>query len=395
MSDIFSATDSLKGYIYQIRYALLIALQEDINEIAIEKFDDVSIEDINDNMKMYQLKHHKEGNLTDSSPDLWKTIRIWSKKINDGDVDISESEIRYFIITTQNAKEGSIAYRLTRRGTKDLENTRIEDIVKTLDDISNKSKNKENESSYVEYNKLSMEDKKSLVQRIEVIDDEPTINEIDKKIIRELRYSCSRSQTESFFNRLESWWYKQTIEHLLTPNLEPIKKDLILDKIDDLREQFSADNLPIDFAEDINIDTKYYQEYNFVKQIKIIRTTRSSRIVNAINDFYKAYHQRATWGKENLVSVEELYRYERMLCSEWERAVDAIMDEKTEYEDAARCGRRIYNWMEIDAKIHLREKCIEPYVMRGSYHMLANDLKVGWHPDFELLLREIEEGELA
>ena len=44
-------------------------------------------------------------------------------------------------------------------------------------------------------------------------------------------------------------------------------------------------------------------------------------------------------------------------------------------------GRRLFS--EIEKKdIRIRPKCQEAFVMRGSYHMLANQLKVGWHIDF-------------
>ena len=42
-----------------------------------------------------------------------------------------------------------------------------------------------------------------------------------------------------------------------------------------------------------------------------------------------------------------------------------------------------YPAAEIEKKdIRIRPKCQEAFVMRGSYHMLANQLKVGWHIDF-------------
>ena len=43
----------------------------------------------------------------------------------------------------------------------------------------------------------------------------------------------------------------------------------------------------------------------------------------------------------------------------------------------------VVKFSEIEKKdIRIRPKCQEAFVMRGSYHMLANQLKVGWHIDF-------------
>lgn len=45
-------------------------------------------------------------------------------------------------------------------------------------------------------------------------------------------------------------------------------------------------------------------------------------------------------------------------------------------------GRSLYNWVDTQAEIRIRPKVTEPYVMRGSYHILANQLRVGWHAEF-------------
>lgn len=49
-------------------------------------------------------------------------------------------------------------------------------------------------------------------------------------------------------------------------------------------------------------------------------------------------------------------------------------------EEKAKAGRKLLS--DIEKDIRIRPKCEEAFVMRGSYHMLANKLKVGWHVDF-------------
>ena len=84
--------------------------------------------------------------------------------------------------------------------------------------------------------------------------------------------------------------------------------------------------------------------------------------------------------------VNELEKYEQRLIDEWEHAFAAMEDDLAEYsgvteEEKIKEGRRLFS--EIEKKdIRIRPKCQEAFVMRGSYHMLANQLKVGWHIDF-------------
>ena len=69
------ASEQMIGYLYQVRYALALLLDDDNSnsQISIEKFDDVALIDGNVPKELVQLKHNvnKAGNLTDKSTDLW------------------------------------------------------------------------------------------------------------------------------------------------------------------------------------------------------------------------------------------------------------------------------------------------------------------------------------
>ena len=51
-------------------------------------------------------------------------------------------------------------------------------------------------------------------------------------------------------------------------------------------------------------------------------------------------------------------------------------------------GRQLFSNME-DKDIRIRPKCQEAFIMRGSYHILANQLKIGWHVDFFERLKQL------
>ena len=80
----FSAVDATLGYLYQVRSALLWALRRQKSEpdflVSVETLDDVAFETAGgDPTDLLQTKHHRKGSasLTDASPYLWKTLRIW------------------------------------------------------------------------------------------------------------------------------------------------------------------------------------------------------------------------------------------------------------------------------------------------------------------------------
>ena len=114
----FDATPSALGYIYQVRYALLLALKKisEVNDpddcfISIEKLDDIAFEEKGDPVELLQAKYHgSPGNLTDRSADLWKTVRVWSEMIVNKKTAFEEAT--FTLLTTESAMPGSIASNL-------------------------------------------------------------------------------------------------------------------------------------------------------------------------------------------------------------------------------------------------------------------------------------------
>jgi hypothetical protein len=51
--------------------------------------------------------------------------------------------------------------------------------------------------------------------------------------------------------------------------------------------------------------------------------------------------------------------------------------------DRIASGQKVYQWAEAEAHIPIRPSCQDRFITRGSYQMLANRLRVGWHPEFE------------
>lgn len=99
----YSAAPSVLGYFYQCRYALFDALcrlrEGESFCVSIETLDDVVFEMDGSAIRVLQTKHHikAQPNLTDSSADLWKTLRIWIEGQVNGSIP---SNAKFFLITT-------------------------------------------------------------------------------------------------------------------------------------------------------------------------------------------------------------------------------------------------------------------------------------------------------
>ena len=129
----------------------------------------------------------------------------------------------------------------------------------------------------------------------------------------------------------------------------------------------------------------------FVRQLREIGLS-SGRIESAILDYYLAFEQRSSWAHENLLISGEVEEYEDRLTDEWSRYKDVVFEtlQPDDTDEALRrAGANLYNWAQFETgkseSLRIRARVTEPYVLRGSFHILA-DIKpkprVYWHPRF-------------
>lgn len=106
------------------------------------------------------------------------------------------------------------------------------------------------------------------------------------------------------------------------------------------------------------------------------------RLNIAIRDYYRAFSQRANWIRDDLLYINELEKYEQQLIDEWEHHFASMEDElsilgtQATEEAKVKYGKTLFKEIE-SGDIRIRPKVQNPFIMRGSYHILANQLKIG------------------
>jgi hypothetical protein len=384
----FSANAASLGYFYQACFALLKLLQADPDaEMSLERFDDVAFEEAGTPTQLLQTKHHitHTASLSDSRTDLWKTLRVWSESVLTG--LCRPEETIFTLITTGRASQDSAASLLRP------ENRDVERALEILSNIVAVSESQTNKSAYEAFKRLSNEQRRALVSRVTIFDSSPNITDVRGQIIKELRLTVRPKFLTLVCERVEGWWFDRVIKHLTEDSRSPILAKELHDQVHDIQEQYFEESLPIEFLEMIGPDEDDLDQADrvFVQQLRLVMV-QEPRIRFAINNYYRAFEQRAKWIREDLLHVGELDRYETRLIEEW-RIRYEIMRENFGEELAEvhmqDDGRALYNWVETQAEIRIRPKVTEPYVMRGSYHILANQLRVGWHAEFLTRLSRI------
>ena len=390
-TDKYSAGEQGLGYIYQGRLALYQMLQlPESTTVFLEKDDDVDFEDGNGGKSLASLKHKVEGErLNDLSTDFWKSVRIWLDRYKRD--DRAKSSLRFFLFTT--GKVGANSF-LTRFLADFVGNGEDDKTPRELaDDALAKSKSTSIVAIAHDFNELSNAEKEDFLARIEIFDGSPRIGDIPKLVKEGPMRIVRPANRDAVFERLEGWWNDQVIRLLTGARTAGIPGDEISEKMFSLSEEYKSDNLPITFlgkepTEGIDTDN---DPRSFVWQLREIGISKD-RIHSAILDFYRAFEQRSEWARENLLVPGELDRYEDRLVDEWRRFKDVVfeeLDENGAEHTLERAGKDLYKWADLESgKIHslrIRERVTEPYVTRGSFHILANATpapRIYWHPRF-------------
>jgi len=384
----FSAPSQALGYLYQAIYALYLILDKsEDTEIKIEGLDDIDFQQKGSPAELLQLKHHTahQASLSDSSPDLWKSIRIWSSHLLDGNIAMPETILT--LVTTAKAPENSVAALLRPNCLRDSELA-----CKKLKEIAEESENKKLIPAFTTFQSLSPQQKQALSNAIFILDGSPDISDAGNLIREKLKFSTRREHREGLYERLQGWWFEKVIRHLKNKSVQSISGFEVADKIFFIADQFKSDALPLDFLQAEPSVEYAWDNRQFVLQLKAI-SVQSRRIQKAILDYYRAFEQRSRWAREELLFDDELEIYEQKLIDAWERYYDRLCDEyllehdipinQAHEKEQIRFGHSVFGWME-ENEIPIRPQVTEAYVMQGSYHILADHENpcIHWHPAF-------------
>ena len=157
------ASEQMLGYLYQVRYALALLLGNDNSDcqISLEKFDDVAFGEDDIPIQLIQLKHHiqHQGNLTDASTDMWRTLKVWLDVISESPDILNGTS--FLIITTAAAPVDSAAFLL-----KNDNNRNPDAAYEKLKLVCSTSTNQAHKEYYAAFMGTSKNTVKQLIRQI-------------------------------------------------------------------------------------------------------------------------------------------------------------------------------------------------------------------------------------
>lgn len=383
----FSAKEPALGYFYQIRYALYLLLKksrENTNScLRIECLDDIEVDEV-DKSNLFQTKLHlkAQADLTDRSIDFWKTIRVWSDNITKSLIDVNNTT--FTLITTSTVSESSFIFKI--KNGEDLD-----DVLKSMLEICDETSNLSNLDAYTAFKALDTSQQQSMLTNMHIVDSSLSIDETSSVIKKELIFSTLPDNLDAFLQRLEGWWFQQSILHLCN-SIDSISSISLITKVADIRDSFQKDNLPDDFPDPIETsdsDVFNYSEEIFVKQLGLI-DIKSNALRTAISNYRTTFEQRSKWIKDNLTDISEFEKFDKLLQRYWNEIFSLIRDDSEGATDLelSKMGRDFYiqYFVRSVPPYRIRDRFQSDFFTRGSCHILSNEKKIGWHPKFDELL---------
>jgi hypothetical protein len=360
--------------------------------VSIESLDDISFaKDEGDGLltpiDVRQLKHHlsRQGGLGNRSADIWKTLRVWADAIISKRLDPTRALL--FLVTTSTATKIHAVFNLSpKTPTRDPEKARIQ-----LEAAGAASSDKNIQAAFQEFSKVSERRRKQLFAAIHLLDGSSDVRQLRSDIESEVRLLTDPQHRVVFTDALEGWWFRLVVESLMARSRRGVRIQQVEMQVRELSEQFRRGNLPDELATAIVPDSekKDGDTRMFVKQLRLIGLS-DRRIGTAQEDHYRAYEQRSRWLRKDLLGMNEIPQLERRLCDEWERRFDIMLEgiaPGQDENDLRRSGQALFQWVELDAPqnptLFVRPEFRSPYMTRGSFHMLADKKRVGWHPDYD------------
>ncbi|PIT45104.1 ABC-three component system protein [Snodgrassella alvi] len=397
----------LIGFDYQFYYFTLLALQLKKDEsIGYEDKDDVQLDKGDGSTILFQLKHSsqrkKNGeiiNLSSLDDDLWHTLYNWAKQVKSTKNFLDKHH--FVLVSNKNHTDNQFISLYD-----DFNNDNDLDNVKNRLSLILSSTNSKTISKKIEEVISLNDDKLSLfLKNMKIfLNKDDIVTEIKRSLYD--NFHIPEQFIDRFFNDL----YAQ----LKIASYEAIKseKKYILTKNEFAKIYNSCFNatvnktrLPIRTFEEITPPANL-EQLNFARQLIDIRAVMSDsqrkdkRLIRYCIEMLKADKYIKYWLKETAITSVDLKSYEKDCYDRWNNIFDSVY---------RKIENKLYSGVKID---ELEEEIIENSIQvvdkvreinssmpdygsqlgiefnNGFFWLLSNELKIGWHYDWERMYKK-------
>lgn len=383
--------DKVYAFMIQSHHMLYELLNcKDGDSVSVEVFDDVGVEHEDGSKDAIQLKSalSNRNPVSNKAADLWKTMYNWLISVEAGVFD--PGKVKFILFLNVN-KQGTIVngFHLAERYDEAVlawKNARREfyDEKGILKEIGEEYK------KYIEYFFVQdrMEMACKIIQNFEL---KKCIDNYTLTVRKEFDKSGIPADIiEPIYMGIIGW-----IDLNVTKMVE--NNEAIIISFENYQVQLRA--LYRDYNQKhslmphsvkpskFEIQNELQQQRTYITQLEIIDCDYTEKI-EAINDFIRASIDRTIWADNGDISFLSMQSYEETLKRSWNLERKMIMIEKKN-ELPEEQGKLIYYKCQRN-QIEMPSVSVPDFFQNGCYHLLADGLEVGWHPQYLEKIKEVK-----
>lgn len=319
--------------------------------------------------------------LTNKSTDLWKTFFNWITAVNNGQLSIEKT---VFLLYTNKSGNIGIVDSFNSAKNKNEAIKAISDACSILKDIDEKH----DIWKFYDYVMNKNQDVLAeIIQRFEFhIGDGTGFDEVDSELIRML---IPPNSLEIMNSNLSGWVLKELMNKISVKELPMIRREDFHHQFSVLFHRIRSLEL-IDFTLQYTINEGDIQNQVktkpfYLKQLDAIGNSGDD-MVEAVSDFLRAKVNRDKWIENELIDEEVASDFQKKLISFWLNTQKKIEITEKNLSEKER-GQLLL----LDCKSRqemIRDMSPPVSTIAGTYHALANEPVLGWHPNWKTLFKK-------
>lgn len=379
-----NAAGQLLGYSLQFPRALLRLLDVGIDgAVGVEVCGDVSAyfpEGIT--LTEEDKSSISKNPLTDRSENLWKTFFNWIDAVLSKQLDLNHT--RFVLYSNHTASTNSLVALFHNADNKSSARKAIAEARERLQDVTN-NHSLFNFFNYVSnVNVTTFED---ILPRFELVADHATDNVYDD-IRKAIRSKCIREQDVEALLDMISGWFQKFI-NIAIANHRPA-----IVSFNDFSHRFNAlftqtrQQVLIDYAvgkipNTTDLVNSGQARPIYVRQLEIVQADKNE-IIEAVSDYFRADSNRREWIAKEIIDESAIQDFENKLVSfhDNQRKTIELTHRGEVEEDRGKllllaCQQR----QDTIADMYPPDRTVQ-----GSYHVLADDKQLGWHPHWNHII---------
>lgn len=359
-----------------VRYCARLLSEPEDSVVCLEKDDDVSVHYANGDRLLEQTKSGTAQNpISDWAKDLWKTIHNWLTEESP-----SSDSIVSLCLYVAPVHTGNFVLKLHQATTESDAAAVIAELTNRLKALKQKPATAPHVKELLE---AATDDQVELAKKFKLITQTDPLDEIrqhfklslDPVIVdRVVAFAIGKAK-----NLSDQLLRSKKPAALLAGDFQKTIRDFIRHTQLPTLELFATE--PPDSTV---VKGTFASRPTFIRQLELIEISEN-HMLNAVSDFLHASSSKAKWGCVGTLLPESLDQWNDTLC----RRHNAIHQKgkiTNSHLAATAQGAYVY-WECLNLNVSLDSRAVPNYFVSGCFNDLADRKVLGWHPQFEALLK--------